>query len=54
MKNLKKCMVLLLCIFLITGCSNRKNTGGKGVNNRLRKVRKPHPMSKQTKIQETQ
>ena len=33
MKNLKKCMVLLFCIFLITGCSNRKNTGGKGVNN---------------------
>ena len=33
MKNLKKCMVLLLCIFLITGCSNRKNTDGKGVNN---------------------
>ena len=33
MKNLKKCMVLFLCILLITGCSNRKNTGGKGVNN---------------------
>ena len=33
MKNLKKCMVLLLCIFLITGCSNRKNTDGKSVNN---------------------
>lgn len=33
MKNLKKCMVLLLCILLITGCSNKKGTNGKGVNN---------------------
>ena len=33
MKNLKKCMVLFLCIFLITGCSNKKGTGGKGANN---------------------
>ncbi len=33
MKNLKKCMVLLLCILLITGCSNKKGTDGKGVNN---------------------
>lgn len=33
MKNLKKCMVLLFCIFLITGCSNKKRTDGKGVNN---------------------
>ena len=33
MKNLKKCMVLFLCILLITGCSNKKGTNGKGVNN---------------------
>ncbi len=33
MKNLKKCMVLFLCIFLITGCSNKKSTDGKGFNN---------------------
>ena len=33
MKNLKKCKVLLLCILLITGCSNKKGTNGKGVNN---------------------
>lgn len=33
MKNLKKCMILLLCILLITGCSNKKGTDGKGVNN---------------------
>ena len=33
MKNSKKYIVLLLCLFLITGCSNRKNTDGKGVNN---------------------
>ena len=33
MKNLKKCMVLLLFILLITGCSNKKGTNGKGVNN---------------------
>lgn len=33
MKSLKKCMVLLLCILLITGCSNKKGTNGKGVNN---------------------
>lgn len=33
MKNLKKCMVLFLCILLITGCSNKKDTDGKGVNN---------------------
>ena len=33
MKNLKKCMVLLICILLITGCSNKKRTNGKGVNN---------------------
>ena len=33
MKNLKKCMVLLLCILLITGCSNKKGTNGKVVNN---------------------
>ena len=33
MKNLKKCMVLFLCILLITGCSNKKSTDGKGVNN---------------------
>lgn len=33
MKNLKKCMVLLLCILMITGCSNKKGTNGKGVNN---------------------
>lgn len=33
MRNLKKCMVLLLCILLITGCSNKKGTNGKGVNN---------------------
>lgn len=33
MKNLKKCMVLLLCILLITVCSNKKGTNGKGVNN---------------------
>lgn len=26
-------MVLLLCILLITGCSNKKGTNGKGVNN---------------------
>lgn len=33
MKNLKKSMVIFLCIFLITGCSNRKNTDEKGVSN---------------------
>lgn len=33
MKNLKKCMVLFLCILLITGCGNKKSTDGKGVNN---------------------
>lgn len=33
MKNLKKCMVLFLCILLITGCSNKKSTDGKGFNN---------------------
>ena len=33
MKNLKKCIVLFLCILLITGCSNKKGTDGKGVNN---------------------
>ena len=33
MKNLKKCMVLFLCILLITGCSNKKGTDGKGINN---------------------
>lgn len=33
MKNLKKCMVLFLCVFLITGCSNKKSTDGKGFNN---------------------
>ncbi len=33
MKNLKKCMVLFLCILLITGCGNKKGTDGKGVNN---------------------
>ena len=40
MKNLKKCMVLLLCILLITGCSNKKGTNGKGVNdtNSIEKV----------------
>lgn len=32
MKNMKKCMILFLCIFLITGCSNKKGTDGKGVN----------------------
>ncbi len=33
MKNLKKCIVLFLCILLITGCGNKKSTDGKGVNN---------------------
>ena len=33
MKNLKKCIVLFLCILLITGCSNKKGTDGKGINN---------------------
>ena len=33
MKYLKICMVLLLCILLIIGCSNKKGTNGKGVNN---------------------
>ena len=33
MKNLKKCMVLFLCILLITGCSNKKGTDGNGINN---------------------
>jgi len=33
MKNMKKCMILFLCIFLITGCSNRKNVDEKGVSN---------------------
>ena len=32
MKNLKKCMVLLLCILLITGCSNKKGTNGNNTN----------------------
>ena len=33
MKNLIKSMVIFLCIFLITGCSNRKNVDEKGVSN---------------------
>ena len=33
MKNLKKGMILFLCILLIIGCSNKKGTNGKGVNN---------------------
>lgn len=33
MKNLKECIVLFLCILLITGCSNKKGTDGKGINN---------------------
>ena len=33
MKNLKKCIVLFLCILLITGCGNKKSTDGIGVNN---------------------
>ena len=33
MKNLKKCIVLFLYILLITGCSNKKGTDGKGINN---------------------
>ena len=32
MKNVKKCMILFLCIFLITGCSNKKGADGKRVN----------------------